>query len=894
MTKPRPSVIVLAWNRWDLTRRCLESIGKSRALGEADVILVDNGSTDETPREAPSFPWVRVVRLPQNLGYVLGNNVGIAESNPESDVVLLNNDVRLEDPDWLGKLAKAAHSDPSVGIVGPRLVLPDGRLIHAGTYIVPETCLGQTFGREETDIGQFPGIRDVQGIVFAVAYVRRGVLRRIGPLPTDYVSFFEDTDYCLRARAAGFRVVCTGDLTVTHETGATLADQPEERQALFDASRDVFRRCWAANLAAAYDVDLAVLSTEADRQELGELLIDLLLELDACGVRVAHRDADRAEVLPPSVSFWGRGHFARVFAEREAPAETLALVIGEPAAGGVPSGTARAWGPLRFNDTEAAARRRVDPGVPDGDSPAGRQHEIRIPLPVATSYFHPGAWRAPRRGGGRTLLARFSTDDVDAVGDLLSAFARVSEAEPGHRLLLVMSREVPTEVALSLMDFRPARDGSASFQPDILDTLEAAALYRSVDALVSWRRDLRGARERWQALACHTPVIFVGPTLPTDGTGPYLVSVPERTGETRTSRVEAALRRFVVSPYDHGLLETAEFEKELRARSLSAVARTIREGVLAIHRRIASDGPSSVLLEPVSGENPGDLIERGPAVEPAKSRESSSEAGRSRGAFPKVHEADAASDVPSALIFLHLPKCGGTSLDEMLRPCFREEEVFPDRFNTLTRHAPDSLRPFRYFSGHFDRPNVEHVPEPRRVLTLLREPRARILSLYRFWRAHREAAFGHGTDLPWVRTARATPLLGFLRHAGDGVPEAIDNAMTRNLAGSGILSPNRRFSLPPEEMLFRAREFLESMTGFGLLEEIEEFVGRLRSRLGLPLPNSVPHALDHRRFGEYPHLDSAEEFDPVSAEVEAELERLTCLDQRLYAWARERIATRHG
>lgn len=854
------------------------------------MILVDNGSTDETPREAPSFPWVRVVRLPQNLGYVLGNNVGIAESNPESDVVLLNNDVRLEDPDWLDKLSRAARSDPSVGIVGPRLVLPDGRLIHAGTYIVPETCLGQTIGREEDDVGQFPGIRDVQGIVFAVAYIRREVLRRIGPLPEDYVSFFEDTDYCLKARAAGFRVVCTGDLTVTHETGATLSDQPGKRQALFDASRDVFRRRWGARLTAGYDLDLIVSSTARERGDLGDLLLDLLLELDACGVRVAHRDADGGDVLPPSVPYWGRGHFARVFAAREAPAGTPELVLGEPA-GVVPSVGEPGPVPLGFDGTDAEPERPYGPESPEGDAPGGRPAAIRVPFPVATSYFHPGAWRAPLRIGGRTLLARLSTDDFDAGRDLISAFANVSEAEPGVRLLLLASQDVPVEDVLALTASRPARDGTASIRPDIFGTLEAAALYRSVDALVSWRRDRRGARERWQALACHTPVVFVGSTLPTDGTAPFLVFSPGEARASRASRIEAALRLFAGSPDDRDRFAGTELDKALRARTIPAVARAIREAARALPRGTAAAGPSSVPPKCGSTESPSDGIARRPAAGPAEPRESSGGKGRFRRGRRGALEANATSDVPSALVFLHLPKCGGTSLDDMLRPLFREEEICPDRFNTLTRHDPGSLRPYRYFSGHFDRVNVEHVPGPKRVLTLLREPRERVLSLYRFWRAHREARLGDATDLPFVRAARTLPLLQFLRHSRDGVPEAIDNAMTRNLAGSGILGPGGEFPLPPEETLLRAREHLESMTSFGLLEEMGGFVGRLRSRLGLPLPESVPHLLDHRRFEEHPHLDAADEVDPSSPEVEAELERLTWLDRRLYAWARERLAS---
>ena len=93
------------------------------------------------------------------------------------------------------------------GVVGCRLVLPDGRLLHAGTYMLADGIWGQQIGALETDVNQYARTRDVEGIVFACAYLRREVLDRIGGLSEKYVSYFEDTDYCLRAKEAGFRTV---------------------------------------------------------------------------------------------------------------------------------------------------------------------------------------------------------------------------------------------------------------------------------------------------------------------------------------------------------------------------------------------------------------------------------------------------------------------------------------------------------------------------------------------------------------------------------------------------------------------------------------------------------------------------------------------------------------
>ena len=112
-------------------------------------MVVDNGSTDETPQRLAELGWVRVLTLPENRGFVRGNNAGIeaaTATDPSSDIVLLNNDLVFTQRDWLTRLRACAGSAPDVGVVGCRLVFPDGRLLHAGTYILADTIWGQQIG----------------------------------------------------------------------------------------------------------------------------------------------------------------------------------------------------------------------------------------------------------------------------------------------------------------------------------------------------------------------------------------------------------------------------------------------------------------------------------------------------------------------------------------------------------------------------------------------------------------------------------------------------------------------------------------------------------------------------------------------------------------------------
>jgi len=178
------ALIVLAWNKWPLTQRCLESLLASD-LDQAEVLVVDNGSTDETPRALEAYAdRVRILRMPENLGFVRGMNAGIAAARADDDVVLLNNDLLFTQRDWLGRLRDAAYAAPEYGIVGCRLLgpEPEGRIYHDGAFIEPDRLWGQQTesGLIERQVGQYTHLRRVQSIAFALAYIRRDCLERVG------------------------------------------------------------------------------------------------------------------------------------------------------------------------------------------------------------------------------------------------------------------------------------------------------------------------------------------------------------------------------------------------------------------------------------------------------------------------------------------------------------------------------------------------------------------------------------------------------------------------------------------------------------------------------------------------------------------------------------------
>jgi GT2 family glycosyltransferase len=522
MSPRKASLVVLAWNRWDLTRRCLDTL-RETDLTDAEVLVVDNGSTDETPTALAAYPWARAIRNPTNLGFVRGNNIGIARADPDSDVVLLNNDLEFPQQDWLQKLRACAHSRSDAGVVGCRLTLPDGRLLHAGTYILPDTCWGQQLGSLEKDIGQYAGTREVEGIVFACAYLKREVLRAVGGLSEDYESYFEDTDYSLRARQAGFRTLLCGDVTLVHrEHGSTSGDIRAFMQ-IFQKSRETFRKKWGKLLEARYTRELFWQSIMNFPTGYAMSCREILRALDRQGARVTYRyvygqgtpfpvaepepNGDylldtirlRREPRHPQVAVvYGQGDVFRANRGRRKVGFTMLEVDGFP-----PEWVRQAnrmdevWVPTQFN-----RQGFLDSGL--------RRPIHTIPLGVDPNYFHAGIRGHPNPMGEFLFLSNFEWGERKEPWLLLKSFNDEFPAgEPVRLLCKIINRDAGVHVLEEIrrLDLKE-RGGRISFIFNReFPAYQLGSFYRSADCYVS-----AGRGEGWdmpliEAMACGLPTI---------------------------------------------------------------------------------------------------------------------------------------------------------------------------------------------------------------------------------------------------------------------------------------------------------------------------------------------------------------------------------------------------
>jgi GT2 family glycosyltransferase len=522
MNDRKVTLIVLAWNRWDLTRRCLDTLRQTDLTG-AEVLVVDNGSTDETPSALRAYDWVRVLRNPENLGFVRGNNAGLAAADPASDIVFLNNDVEFPQADWLQRLRTCARSSDDAGVIGCRLRLPDGRLLHAGTYILPETMWGQQIGSLEKDIGQYAATREVEGIVFACAYVKREVVDAIGGLSEDFQSYFEDTDYCLRAAQKGFKTVMCGDVTLVHHEHGSTAGDDDQFLSIFQKSRETFRKLWAQSLERRYRREVLWQSIMNFPTGYAMSCREILRQLDRLGVRAAYEYVYGPGTPFPVAEPDGNGDYVmNVIRDRRASLNPkLAVVYGQGdvfdrnrgrkrvgftmlEVDGFPQDWVRkanemdeVWVPTAFNR--------------DGFLASGLQRPIHtIPLGVDTNYFHPGIRRHPNPLGEYVFLSNFEWGERKEPWLLLKAFNDVfSSREPVRLVCKIINKDPQVRVREEIRRLElKETGGKISFLFNLeFPYYQLGSFYRSADCYISAGRGEGWDMPLMEAMACGLPSI---------------------------------------------------------------------------------------------------------------------------------------------------------------------------------------------------------------------------------------------------------------------------------------------------------------------------------------------------------------------------------------------------
>jgi GT2 family glycosyltransferase/glycosyltransferase involved in cell wall biosynthesis len=256
---PLVSLIIPTRDRLELVRTCVDSILTKTAYPRYEILIIDNESTD--PATLAWFaeiqradPRVKVVPFHQPFNYSALNNFGVRHA-AGAVVGLLNNDLEVINADWLAEMV--AHAlRPEIGAVGAMLYYPDGTIQHAGIILGLGGVANHAFYRYPRDTDGYKNrarlAQNFSAVTGACLVIRREIFEKVGGLNEQELAVaFNDVDFCLKVRAAGYRNLWTpfAEL-IHHESASRGTEDTPEKQARFAREVAYMQRTWGRELAS--------------------------------------------------------------------------------------------------------------------------------------------------------------------------------------------------------------------------------------------------------------------------------------------------------------------------------------------------------------------------------------------------------------------------------------------------------------------------------------------------------------------------------------------------------------------------------------------------------------------------------------------------------------------
>jgi GT2 family glycosyltransferase len=223
----RVAIIISTRDQARLLSACVRSILRCTRYPSYEIVIVNNGSTEpeslEQLRRWSSDPRIRILNAPGPFNYSALNNLAALFTRAPL-LALLNNDTEVISPRWLCEMVGVLEQD-GVGAVGPKLLYGDGTIQHAGIVLGIGGVASHAHKRFPRDHGGYHGllesVRDVSAVTGACLLTRRGLYLELGGLDEALAVAYNDTDYCLRLRARGYRVLFTPLAELYHHESAS-------------------------------------------------------------------------------------------------------------------------------------------------------------------------------------------------------------------------------------------------------------------------------------------------------------------------------------------------------------------------------------------------------------------------------------------------------------------------------------------------------------------------------------------------------------------------------------------------------------------------------------------------------------------------------------------------
>ena len=346
---PRASLVIPVHGHFAHTLACLRTLAAHPPRAPFEVIVVDDASPDDSLAKLSQIDGIRIVARESNGGFISACNDGATLARGEF-LVFLNNDT-VPQPGWLEALLKTFDEHQRIGLVGAKLVYPDGRLQEAGGVVFTDGS-GWNYGRNESPADcRFAYLRDVDYCSGAAIAIPRALFEALGGFDARYApAYYEDTDLAFAVRAAGLRVLYQPGAVVVHDEGTSAGtDLSQGPKAAQVRNQSVFAHKWRDALHAQLPAGtiptpallhrdrpqvliVDALTPQPDRDSGSLRLVNLMRLLVAEGAHVvflpANRSADGAYTATlqqlgvecwyaphmPSIPAWLREHGPRFHA----------------------------------------------------------------------------------------------------------------------------------------------------------------------------------------------------------------------------------------------------------------------------------------------------------------------------------------------------------------------------------------------------------------------------------------------------------------------------------------------------------------------------------------------------------------------------------------------------
>lgn len=240
---PLVSIVTVNYDQSVTTMDLIESLSKI-SYPNIEIIVVDNASIKESPKIIQEkYPRIVLVESVINYGFAGGNNLGIMRSRGEY-ILLLNNDT-VVDPHFLEPLVKKFQDNPSIGALSPKIRYFNKKdtFQYVGfTELNKWTIRNKTIGEGEKDIGQYNTDRETAYTHGAAMMVPMEVIKKVGMMSYEFFLYYEEADWCIRIRNAGYKIFYVHNSIIYHKGSVTTGNNSILKTYYLTRNRLVFMR----------------------------------------------------------------------------------------------------------------------------------------------------------------------------------------------------------------------------------------------------------------------------------------------------------------------------------------------------------------------------------------------------------------------------------------------------------------------------------------------------------------------------------------------------------------------------------------------------------------------------------------------------------------------------